>query len=85
MEEIFQKSENTRATRSSNSLNLSIPIRRNEYGKNCLSFLGATIWNSIDSTIRNANTCDTFKHKFKRKYFEDLKTRGEDVSIITNL
>jgi hypothetical protein len=51
MEEIFKKSENMRATRSSNSLNLSIPIRRNEYRKNFLSFLGATIWNNIDTCL----------------------------------
>ena len=74
-----------RTTRSSNNLNLTIPIRRNEYGKNCLSFLGANIWNGIaniwngiDHNIRNANTCDTFKHKVKRKYFQDVKSRGEE-------
>jgi len=81
MEDVFKKSVNMRATRSSNNLNLTIPIRRNEYGKNCLSFLGANIWNGIDYNIRNAKTCDTFKHRVKRKYFEDLKTRGEDDHI----
>ena len=39
--------ENMRVTRSSNNLNLTIPIRRNEYGKNCLSFMGANIWNGM--------------------------------------
>ena len=81
MEDVFKKSENMRVTRSSNNLNLTIPIRRNEYGKNCLSFMGANIWNGIDYNIRNTKTCDTFKHRVKRKYFEDLKTRGEDAHI----
>ena len=77
MEEIFIKSENIRTTRSSNDYNLFIPIRRNEYGKNCLFYLGATIWNSIDSSIRNVKTCNTFKHKLERKYFEDIKIRQD--------
>ena len=73
---IFIISENIRTTRSSNYSNFFIPIRRNEYGKNCLSYLGATIWNSID---RNVKTCNNFKHKIKRKYFVDIKNREDDI------
>ena len=79
MGEIFIKSENIRTTRSSNDSNLFISLRRNYYGKNCLSYLGATIWNSIDSSIRNVKTCNTFKHKVKDKYFEGIQNREVDI------
>ena len=79
MGEIFTKHENIRTTRSSNDSNLSISRRRNDYGKNCLSYLGATIWNRIESAIRNVKTCNTFKHKIKYKYFENIKNREDNL------
>ena len=79
MAEIFIKSENTRITRSTDETKLFIPFRRNAYGKNCLSYLGTTIWNSIDSTIRKVKNCNTFKHKIKDKYFSDIKQKEDDL------
>ena len=81
MKDIFIKLERVRTTRSSNDSNLYIPFRKNQYGKNCLSYLGATVWNSIHGAIRGVKTCNTFKHKIKEKYFEDIKERE---SIIYN-
>ena len=77
MKEIFIKSESvrtTRTTRSSNDTNLYIPFRKNEYGKNCLSYLGATVWNSIHGTIRDVKTC-----KIKEKYFKDIEERENGI------
>ena len=79
MKEIFIKSESVRTTRSSNDSNLYIPFRKNEYGKNCLSYLGATVWNSIHGTIRDVKTCNTFKHKIKEKYFKDIEERENGI------
>ena len=53
MKDVFRKT-NTRASRFANDVKLNIPHRNNEYGKNCLSYLGATIWNSIDNLIKQA-------------------------------
>ena len=69
MGEIFIKSENIRTTRSSNDSNLFIPLRRNDYGKNCLSYLGATIWNCIDISIRNV-TLGKKLRRIRRIYAE---------------
>ena len=79
MKEIFIKSESVRTTRSSNESNLYIPLRKNEYGKNCLSYLGAIVWNSIHATIRDVKTCNTFKHKIKEKYFKDIEERENGI------
>ena len=74
MKEIFIKS-----TRTSNDSNLYIPFRKNEYGKNCLSYMGATVWNSIHGTIMDVKTCNTFKHKIKENYFKDIEERENGI------
>ena len=52
MADIFVKSNVTRTTRSFNESNLVMPRRVNGYGKNCLSYLGPTVWNNIPGVIR---------------------------------
>ena len=79
MADVFVKSERIRTTRSSNESNLTRPLRVNEYGKNCLSYLGPTVWNNIPGIIRDANTCNCFKHKIKAKYFEDIKENENSI------
>ena len=79
MKDIFIKAERVRITRSSNDSNLYIPRRKNDYGKNCLSYMGATVWNSIHGAIRDVKTCNTFKHKIKEKYFEDIKEQESSI------
>ena len=52
MEDIFTIAQNSRRTRCTDESKISIPFRKHEYGKNCLSYLGATIWNSLDNFIK---------------------------------
>ena len=80
MEDVFKKT-NTRASRFARHVKLHIPNRNNEYGKNCLSYLGATIWNSIDNLIKQAKNCNTFKHKIKEKLFRDFQRREDDIYV----
>ena len=79
MGDIFQKSQNTRRTRSSNEFRINIPFRKNDYGKNCLSYLGATIWNKIDTPTKNCKTTNSFKHKIKDTFFRELKSNEESI------
>ena len=73
MDDIFQKFENTRMTRYTDKTKLAIPFRKHEYGKNCLSYRGATIWNSLENNIKEAKSCNNFKHKIKEKFFKQIK------------
>ena len=52
-----------------------------DYDKNCLSYLGATIWNSLENSVKEAKTCNSFKHKVKYKIFNQLKMKEEYVYI----
>ena len=80
MEDVFKKT-NTRASRFASEVKLHIRNRNNEYGKNCLSYLGVTIWNNIDNIIKEGKTCNTFKHKIKKKLFRDFQRRDDDIYI----
>ena len=79
MEDIFIKPANTRRTRFTDDTKLLIPSRNHEYGKNCLSYLGGTIWNNIANTIKEVKTCSNFKHKIKDKFFKDIKRKEDDI------
>ena len=79
MTDIFVKSNTGRTTRSFNESNLFIPHRVNGYGKNCLSYLGPTVWNNIPGVIREVNTCNTFKNQIKCKYFYDLAVNRPEI------
>ena len=79
MGDIFIKSGNTRRTRFTDESKLVLPFRKHDYGKNCLSYLGAKIWNNIDNVTKEVKTCNNFKHKIKDKFFKDIKQREEDI------
>ena len=79
MEDVFKRPVITRRTRHTNENKLAIPIRKHDYGKNCLSYMGATIWNSLENSIKEAKTCNSFKHRVKDKFFKQIKLKEEDV------
>ena len=75
---IFTKAENSPRTRYTDKFKINIPRRKHEYGKNCLSYLGATIWNSLDKYIKQCKSCNGFKHKVKDKSFKVIKTKEDE-------
>ena len=81
MDDIFIKTQNRQRTRCSDEFRFSIPFRNHEYGKNCLSFLGPTVWNSIETGIKQSKTCNNFKHKIKENFFKEIKSNEENVYI----
>ena len=81
MEDIYKKIKNSRIARYSDESKISIPSRKHEYDKNCLSYLGATIWNNIDSGTKNCKTVNSFKHKIKDSFFKQLKREEESVFL----
>ena len=78
MKEIFTKAVNSRRTRYTDEFKINIPRRKHEYGKNCLSYLGATIWNSLDKYIKQLKSCNGFKHKVKDTFFKVIKTKEDE-------
>ena len=81
MEDVFIKSGTSHRTRYSDETMLSIPLINHDYCQNCLYYLGATIWNSLENSVKAAKTCNSFKHKVKDKCSNQLKMKEEDVYI----
>ena len=81
MEYVFKNNPSLRCTRFSDESKLSIPNRNHNYGKNCLSYRGATIWNSLEIKIKEAQSCNSFKHLVKDRFFSNLKLKEENAYI----
>ena len=81
MEDVFKNNSSLQHTRYSDESKLSIPSRNHNYGKNCLSYRGATIWNSLEIKIKEAQSCNIFKHLVKDRFFRNLKLKEENVYI----
>ena len=84
MEDTFIKSVNIRRTRFTDDSKLLIPFRNHDYGKNCLSYLGATIWNSIDNAIKEVKLAITSNIKLRINISRILNKKWM-ISIITNI
>ena len=81
MEDVFKNNPSLRRTRYSNESKLSILSSNLNYGKNCISYRGATIWNSLEISIKEAQSCNSFKHLVKGRFFRNLKQREENVYV----
>ena len=80
MSEMFSPVGQGRITRrSKNKLNL--PFRKTNMGQNGLSYVGPKIWNSLQSDLKSLNNVNSFKHKIKDKFFNDLQKRENSPYI----
>ena len=80
MSEMFSPVGQGRITRrSKNKLNL--PFRKTNMGQNGLSYIGPKIWNSLQSDLKSSNNVNSFKHKIKDKFFNDLQKRENSPYI----
>ena len=52
MEDVFKKQSTNRSSRFTHESKLYLPLRKHDYGQNCLSYRGATIWNGLKAKIK---------------------------------
>ena len=79
MEDVFKKNPCLLCIKYLNECKLSIPTKN--HGKNCLSYRGTTIWNSLEIRIKQAQSCNNFKHLVKDRFFRNLKHKEENAYI----
>ena len=77
MGDIFHRTEQRQVTRAS-TLKLSQPLRKTNYGQNCISFLAPSKWNSLPADIKSLEHTNLFKHKVKDNYLQKLKNEARD-------
>ena len=66
-------------------LKLNHPFRKNQYRTKHLSYIRPAIWNRIPEIIKKTRNLNTFKHKMKHYYLNDLGRLDYASAIITNI
>ena len=72
MNEVFRPAENIRINTRNSYLKLSHPFRKNSTGQNSLSYSEPAIWNRIPEIFKKTKHLNTFKHKMKQYYLNDI-------------
>ena len=72
MNEVFRPAENIRINTRNSYLKLSQPFRKTSTRQNGLSYIGPAIWNRIPEILKKTKNLNTFKHKIKDYYLNDL-------------
>ena len=72
MNEVFRLAENMRINTRNSFLKLNHPFRKTSTGQKGLPYIGPAIWNRIPEIIKKTRNLNTFKHKMKHYYLNDL-------------
>ena len=72
MNEVFRPAENTRINTRNSYFKLSRPFRKTIFGQNSFSYIGPAIWNKIPEILKKNKKLNTFKHKMKHYFLNDL-------------
>ena len=72
MNEVFRPAGNMRINTRNSFLKLNHPFRKTSTGQKSLSYIGRAIWNRIPEIIKKTRYLNTFKHKMKHCYLNDL-------------
>ena len=54
---------------------LNVPCRKANIEQKLLSYVGPSLWNNLNYTLKVATGLNTFKHSIKRHYFNELKKK----------
>ena len=72
MNKVFRPALNMRINTRNSFLKLNHPFRKTSTGQKGLSYIGPAIWNRIPEIIKKTRNLNTFKHKMKHYYLNDL-------------
>ena len=72
MNKVFRPAENIKINKKNSYVKLSHPFRKGNTGQNSLSYTGPAIWNRIPESLKKTKNVNTFKHKMKHYYLNDL-------------
>ena len=46
-----------------------------------LQYLGPKIWNNLPSDLKSAKNPNTFKHKIKENFFQQIQKEEDDIYV----
>ena len=74
-DEIYVPLETNGVHMRSSYQKLNIPHRKTDVGQKALSYLGPSLWNNLNKTLKASASLNTFKHNIKKHYFNELKKK----------
>ena len=75
MNDVFIPADNGRVSTRNVYHKLSLPFRKTTQDHNTLSFIGPSVWNKLSESIKKCKNVNTFKHRLKIHYFNELKRK----------
>ena len=74
--EVFRPAENMRMKTRNSFLKLNHPFQKTSTRQKDLPYIGPAIWKRIPEIIRKTRNLNTFKHKMKQYYLNDLSNQN---------
>ena len=74
-DELFVPSENSNISTRHSFQKLQIPRRNTNIGQRALSYIGPSLWNNLNNSLKSASSLNSFKHSIKEHYFKELKKK----------
>ena len=75
MREVFDTAHQSNISTRFSYLKLNLPKRKTNMGQKTLSYLGPQQWNKLPNELKKCVSLNTFKHKIKTHFFENLERR----------
>ena len=70
MNEVFTHAESNRIPTRCSYQKLKLPHHKTNQGLRALSYIGPSLWNKLDKSLKTSVSLNTFKHNLKDYYFK---------------
>ena len=74
-DEIYVPLETNEIHSRSSYQKLNAPHRKTNIGQIALSYVGPSLWNNLNKTLKTSTSLNAFKHNIKQHYFNELKKK----------
>ena len=74
LDEIFSYAECNGISNRYSYQKLKIPCRKTNQGLRALSYIGPSLWNNLDKSLKTSVSLNAFKHNIKHHYFQKSDT-----------
>ena len=79
MDEIFSRAECIGIPTRFSHHKLKLPKRKTNQGQRALSYLGPSLWNNLDNSLKKSVSLNAFKHNLKDYYFRTGNEKEKSV------
>ena len=74
-DEIYVPLETNGVHTRSSYQKLNVPRPKTNVGQKALSYVGPSLWNNLNKTLKISPSLNTFTHNIKKHYFNKMKKK----------